>query len=180
MTDDAPAEPVHVCRDCGEEYRADILVCADCGGTVEDRFSAARAIPPPPGTPSAAGADAERADAHLLYASGRINDVVPLTERLRDRELECWMVEQAATKDAPARYALLVRQADASRALAAVADLVAPEHAADFHAVEARFDQQRGYLQCPACGSALASGARECPECALVVGGEEAAQEPGD
>jgi hypothetical protein len=30
-------ETVRVCRECGEEYRPDVLVCADCGGELETR-----------------------------------------------------------------------------------------------------------------------------------------------
>ena len=29
---------VRVCRDCGEEYRPEIVRCADCGGELEDRY----------------------------------------------------------------------------------------------------------------------------------------------
>src|SRR5258707_13851921 len=29
---------VRICRDCGEEYRPEIAVCADCGGALEDRW----------------------------------------------------------------------------------------------------------------------------------------------
>jgi len=50
--------------------------------------------------------------------------------------------------------------------------------AADVHAVETRFDPQRGYLQCPACGAAPPAGAAECPECGLGLGLEGAAEEP--
>ena len=38
---------VRVCRDCGEEYRPEIVRCADCGGELEDRYEgeARRASP---------------------------------------------------------------------------------------------------------------------------------------
>ena len=29
---------VRVCRECGEEYRPEIVRCADCGGELEDRY----------------------------------------------------------------------------------------------------------------------------------------------
>ena len=73
-----------------------------------------------------------------------------------------------------------MQDADAAGALAALADLVAPhEDAAGVHAVETRFDPERGYVQCPACGTEAAPGAAECPECGLgLAGGDEEAEEP--
>ena len=113
----------------------------------------------------------------------RAADLVPLAERLRDAHVDYRLAEQpAAAEGAPPRYALLVRDADAAGALAALADLVAPhEDAADVHAVETRFDPGRGYVQCPACGAEAAPGAAECPECGLgLAGGEEGAEGPQD
>lgn len=168
---------VRVCRDCGEEYRPEIVRCADCGGELEDRRAgeearrdAAPAEPP----------DAELAGQHTLFVTARATDLVPMVERLREAQIECRLGEQpGAQKGAPPRYAIVVPEADAQRALAAVTDLVAPHtDAADVHAVEARFDKEQGYLQCPACGAAPPRGATECPECGLGLGGEEAAEAP--
>jgi hypothetical protein len=168
---------VRVCRDCGEEYRPDILRCADCGGELEDRYpgsDARAAAPPPPAVP-----EAEPAAGHALYRSSQVRDLVPMAERLRERAIECRIAEQpGGSKDAPPHYVLVVREEDATAALAAVADLMAPGVSADLHAVESRYDRERGYLQCPACGAAQPSGARECPECGLGLAGEEAAEGP--
>jgi len=171
------SEHVRVCRDCGEEYRPEIVRCADCGGELEDVFPGApqpeAAAVEPPRAPELAGFQ-------VLYQTSRATDLVPMVERLREAGIESRLAEQKATiEGAPPRYALLVPEGDGRRALAAVTDLVAPhEDAADVHAVETRFDAQRGYLQCPACGAAPPAGAAECPECGLGLGLEGAAEEP--
>ena len=174
--------PVHVrvCRDCGEEYRPGVVRCADCGGELEDRFE---------GEPEGAAPAAERreepaselAGYRALVLTPRAADLVPMAERLREAGVEYRLAEQAArTEGAPARYALLVKDADAASALGALADLVAPhEHTDGVHAVETRFDTELGYRECPACGTKTAPGTAECPECGLVLaGGEGEVEEP--
>ena len=115
--------------------------------------------------------------------TARAADLVPLAERLREHHVACRLAEQpGAAEGAPPRYAMLVRDADAAGALAALADLVAPhEDAAGVHAVETRFDPERGYVQCPACGTETAPGAAECPECGLgLPGARRRAEGPHD
>ena len=116
----------------------------------------------------------------MLFTTARATDLVPMADRLREAAIEYRLAEQpGAAKDAPPRYAILVPEGAAKAALAAVTDLVAPhEDAAAVHAVETRFDPERGYVQCPACGTAPPPGATECPECGLGLGGGEAAEEP--
>lgn len=170
---------VRVCKDCGEEYRPEIVRCADCGGELEDRYPGE---PEPAETPSGpVVADAELAGFRVLYQSPRATDLVPLAERLRAGRIDYRLAEQpGGAEGAPPRYSVVVRDADARSALAAVSDLIAGhEPDADVHAVETRFDAERGYLHCPACGTAQAAGARECPECGLGLGGGEPA-EPTD
>jgi hypothetical protein len=170
-------EHVRVCRECGEEYRPEIVRCADCGGELEDRYPGYEAAPKAEPEPAP---EAELVGYRVLFATARATDLVPMAERLREAAIEYRLAEQpGAAKDAPPRYAILVRDGDAREALAAVTDLVAPhQDAADVHAVETRFDPERGYVQCPACGTAPPPGAAECPECGLGLGGIEAAEEP--
>jgi hypothetical protein len=163
---------VRVCRDCGEEYRPDILRCADCGGELEDVFPGAE-----PGTSAAPASEPgpDLSGFQVLFQTSRAPDLVPMVERLRDEGIASRLAEQPGNVEgAPPRFVLLVPEADSSRALAAVADILAPQSdAADVHAVESRFDPERGYLQCPACGAEPAAGASECPECGLALGLEE-------
>jgi hypothetical protein len=177
VTDDNPPEPVHACRDCGEEYRADILVCADCGGEVvwrDPRQAAqAAAAAPAPEPPGESG--------HILFSSPRMADLLPMAERLRENAIEHQLYEQPVRAGGSRSWAVVVREDDAPRAHELIADLHGPhETGGDMRAVVTQFDETHGYLRCPACGTSLGSGAHECPECGLVVGGEEAAQEPGD
>jgi ribosomal protein L32 len=172
---------VRVCRECGEEYRPHVVRCADCGGELEDHYEgegeAKLAHPAPEETA------AELAGYRVLFMTPRAADLVPLAERLRDTRVEYRLAEQPAPAEgAPPRYALLVRDADAAGALAALADIVAPhEDTAGVDAVETRFDPGRGYVQCPACGAEALPGATECVECGLgLAGGDEAAEGPRD
>jgi hypothetical protein len=163
---------VRVCRDCGEEYRPDILRCADCGGELEDVLPGAErpaSVEPEPQP------ETDLAGSHVLFQTASATDLVPMVERLREDGIESRIAEQRTPAEgAPKRFVLIVPEAESSRALAAVAALVAPDtDAADVHAVEARFDPERGYLQCPACGAEPPAGASECPECGLGLGLEE-------
>jgi len=170
------SQHVRVCRECGEEYRPEIVRCADCGGELEDRYPGDE--PAPEAEPEPAP-EAELVGYRVLFATARATDLVPMAERLREAAIECRLAEQPGGKDAPPRYAILVRDGDAREALAAVTELVAPhQDAAEVHAVETRFDPERGYVECPACGTAQPPGATECPECGLGLGGSEAAEEP--
>jgi uncharacterized OB-fold protein len=164
-------EYVRVCRDCGEQYRPGVAVCADCGGALEDRpldddgqpveSTAAAAIP------------AQDATSHrVVFVTPRAAELVPLAEALREAEIGHRLAEQAPVGDgAPVRYALLVEEDDAEEALRALGPVLVPEdHAAEAHALETRFADGRGYVECPACGTKQAEGATECPECGLGLG----------
>jgi hypothetical protein len=176
------ADHVRVCRECGEEYRPEIVRCADCGGELEDRYEGQGEENLPHPAPEKAPA-AELAGYRVLFMTPRAADLVPLAERLRDTSVKYRLAEQPApTEGAPPRYALLVQDADAAGALEALADLLAPhEDTAGVHAVETRFHPERGYTLCPACGAEAAPGAVECQECGLgLAGGEDEAEIPRD
>jgi len=173
---------VRVCRECGEEYRPEVVRCADCGGELEDRHEGEGEVKLAHPAPEEAAA-AELIGYRVLFMTPRAADLVPLAERLRDTPVEHRLAEQpAAAEGGPPRYALLVRDADAAGALAALADLVAPhEDTAGVHAVETRFDPGRGYVQCPACGAEAVPGAAECLDCGLgLAGGDEGSEGPRD
>jgi hypothetical protein len=177
-----PSMPVHVrvCRECGEEYRPGVVRCADCGGELEDRFEGESEGAVPPAARSEEPAP-ELTGYRVLFLTPRAADLVPMAERLREAGVEYSLAEPPGrVEGAPARYALLVKDADATVALTALADLVAPhEDAAGIHAVETRFDAGHGYRECPACGTQTAPGAAECPECGLgLAGGEGEVEEP--
>jgi hypothetical protein len=171
---------VRVCRDCGEEYRPGIVRCADCGGELVDRFPGSESDAPAAAEEEAA---AELVGHHVLFLTPRATDLVPMAERLREARIEYRLAEQpGGAEGGPPRYALLVREGDARDALVALAEILSPhEDAAGVHAVETRFDAERGYVECPACGTRVAPGAVECTECGLGLGGPEGeAGEPRD
>ncbi len=150
---------VRVCRECGEEYRPEIEVCAECGGALEDRFEdGATAVdqeqqPAPAALPAAA-------DRRSIFTATEAADVEPLARRLGSAGIPF------AVRGAVHSFDLMVEPADAERALEAVKDLLPGEGAETASA----FDPERGYVRCPACGVDLVAGAVACPECGLAVG----------
>ena len=176
MSDDTPAEPVHVCQDCGEEYRADIAVCADCGGEVVWRAPGQTEPPEAPAPPAPPG---ERG--HVVFSSSNVKDLLPITERLRENAIKHTLSEQPHPERGSKTWAVVIRESDAARVDELIADLHGlHDTGGDLGAVATQFDETHGYLSCPACGTPLPAGANECPECGLQVGGEEAAPESGD
>jgi len=159
---------VRVCRECGEEYRPDIAVCADCGGELEDVFEEEGAPPTPrrpdPGEPEAL----DLSDHRPVFQTARAPDLVPLAERLKEAAIEFHLVEEGE-EGAPARYNLMVRDDEVKAALEALADLVAPHAEGDeVHALETHYQSGR-YVKCPACGAEQGSGQAECGECGLTL-----------
>jgi len=163
---------VRVCRDCDEEYRPEIVVCADCGGVLEDRHedetgSPARrvpAAPPAPPPPDLSGHS-------TVFSTSEARAFVPLAEALREAGLAFFVLETPGDESRPrSTFSLLVRAEDAERALRTLAPLLAAEGDPErLHAVETAFRAERGYERCPACEVALPEGARECPECGLAL-----------
>jgi ribosomal protein L40E len=166
---------VRVCRECGEEYRPEAVRCTDCGGELEDRQLDEA------GNPIAVEGEVEQApepvavERRVVFVTSQAAEVVPLAEALREAAIEYHLGQQPATAEGAApRYALLVREEDAEKALRALAPLIAPEdEPEDLHAVDSRFELGRGYVQCPACAAAQPPGATECAECGLMLGAAE-------
>jgi hypothetical protein len=174
---------VRVCRECGEEYRPEVVRCADCGGELEDRHEGEEERASEPTPVEHEPVTVELSGHRVLFLTPRAADLVPMAERLRETGVEYRLAEQPGSAEgAPPRYALLVRDEDAAKALEALADLVAPhDEAGGVPAVETRFEPGRGYVQCPACGADQAPGAIECLECGLgLAGGDQAPEEPAD
>jgi hypothetical protein len=166
---------VRVCRECGEEYRPDIAVCADCGAELVDHYEDERGQVigadglPVPG-PAAAG-EHMAVPAQPLF-TGPPGSVKPLADTL----LAAGIPFRLLAADGPGpRIVLVVPEADAERALQTLAafagrgtELGFVELAATFHAGEGDHD-----IACPACHAPLAPAATSCPECGLEMGAEE-------
>jgi RNA polymerase subunit RPABC4/transcription elongation factor Spt4 len=165
---------VRVCVECGEEYRPETVRCADCGGELEDRLldDDGNPIESEPGEADepAAALPAER---RIVFVTPKATELVPLAEALREAGIEYHLAEQPpAAEGAGTRFVLLVAEPDAQAALQALAHLLSDEEGdeADLHTIETRFEADRGYVQCPACGADQAQGALECAECGLTLG----------
>jgi ribosomal protein L32 len=171
---------VRVCRDCGEEYRPGVVRCADCGGELEDRFEGSEGVAaPPPARDEPAPAPP---DYRALFMTSHAADLVPMAERLRDAGVEYRLAEAPGrVEGAPSQYGLFVSEENVDAAQRALHEVVASQAGGDAApGVEAGFDKEQGYLECPACGTKTAAGTAECPECGLVLGAAQGeGEEPG-
>jgi len=168
---------VRVCRECGEEYRPDIARCADCGGELDDVYEDG-GRPSRPAEPPTPAATEDVSDHRSVFETARAADLVALADCLREAGIPFRLGEKPPAGDgAPVTFALLVPKDRSRDALVAIAPLVAGEHesGAGFDAVETGYEEGRGYVRCPACGTEPPRGAGECPECGLALGGEVAA-----
>jgi hypothetical protein len=161
---------VRVCRDCHEEYRPEIVVCADCGGVLEDRYDdepLGRERPAAPPAPADLEYDT------VVFGSDYAPDLRPLADRLLAAGIEFRVRPRRASDGTPgAGLELRVRAAAHARALQELAPLLAsPDLDPSLvGAVAGEFDPAAGYRRCPACGHELRAGVEECPDCGLAVG----------
>jgi RNA polymerase subunit RPABC4/transcription elongation factor Spt4 len=163
---------VRVCRDCGEEYRPEIAVCADCGGALQDRWGdedtpVTGPRPPGPAAPEAPDLSGFRP----VFVTSQATVLVPLAECLREAQIEFVLHESGKGPRAPAAsFSLLVHDEDAGRALRELAPLLAgAQESGRFHTVETAFEAG-AYRNCPACGVELPAVTDECPACGLGLG----------
>jgi hypothetical protein len=149
---------VRVCVECGEEYRPEIAVCADCGGALEDRHDDEAGPTPTRPVPGAAETEDAAGDAGFTEPVLHADRAALLTEaadRLVDAGVEFRLRPVGAPGEHASRYHLLVAEADRERALG-VLGVSAGDRSGD----------------CPACDTRLPAGAVECPECGLAAGDE--------
>jgi hypothetical protein len=143
---------VRVCVECGEEYRPEIAVCADCGGQLEDRLDDADRTVLPSAEPVAGGPESEAQFTETVLQAEKVKDLTGEADRLVEAGIPFRL------RPAPgAGYRVLVAAADHDRALA-VLGLLADAGAGG------------GEPSCPACGAAVQPGAADCAECGLAVG----------
>jgi hypothetical protein len=146
---------IRVCRECGEEYRPEVAVCADCGGVLGDRYEEEGAPHQPSVPEPAASAPPATADLRAIASGPRAADLEPLARRLGAAQIPF------AVRGSSQLFELLVGKPDLERALTELAPLGdAPGSS----------EAPEGTGQCPACGFALRPGATECPDCGLAVG----------
>ncbi|HLA79694.1 MAG TPA: hypothetical protein VJU18_19130 [Vicinamibacteria bacterium] len=159
---------VRICPECGEEYRPEIVSCADCGALLEDADGdrAPRIEAPPPSPESGIPEGYEP-----IFWGSQPREIQGLAERLTQADLPFHVHARPADgQKSGLRLALLVPQAERARALTILAPhLDAEADPALLQALEREFDPATGYRRCPACDRGLDPGATECPECGLAV-----------
>jgi hypothetical protein len=154
------------CTNCEEEFRPEILRCSDCGGELEDRY------------------EEEDTEGRPVVASRTAEPETPAPPEASDeyravfQSIESAPVKEAADGLAAAGlrfrvtaggsgFTLLVRSEDVPAAAAALSGREGSLLIAD---AQPPVGAEGG--ACPACGSSVAPGVLECPECGLVVGAE--------
>lgn len=161
---------VRVCPECGEEYRPDIAVCADCGAELVDHYEDERGqVIGADGVPVSNAVVAEEQPIELSpLFSGAPSDLKPLAETLASAGIP---MRLAPTEGRPGLL-LCVTAADAVRALEVLApfEARASELGLTAYAVRDAPLPEAGYPTCPACQAALEPGIPSCPECGLELG----------
>jgi hypothetical protein len=153
---------VHVrhCPHCQEDYRPEIVRCADCGELLEDRDDDAAA-----GEDNRTRPDRDEGDTpqgfEPIHTSRHLGDLPPLADSLVAAGIEC-RIREVRRDMRVVGYGLLVRSEDRSAATVALQSLVAPT-------VAETFNPERGYSHCPACETALPPNASDCPDCGLPL-----------
>jgi hypothetical protein len=161
---------VRICPECGEEYRPEIVRCADCGALLQDADGEQAA--PRPAPESIEPAEPEVPEGYQpIFWSNQPREMQELAERLDQEGIAFHLQAHTDVHKSTLRLALLVPQNERGRAL----EVLGPHLDADadpalLQAVEREFDPSGGYLRCPACGSELGPAALDCPACGLTVG----------
>jgi hypothetical protein len=157
-------QAVKICRECGEEFRPEILRCTDCGGELETRFEEDGTAWPSPQDREEIVPDPRPAgDYQPIAWSGHAAELTPLADRLVEAGIPFYLRPRASEAgQGAAGYEVRVRQEEREAALR--------EMAALGPAAAGSPEGGKGPESCPACGHALTQGALECPDCGLAVG----------
>ena len=154
---------VKVCRDCGEEYRPEILSCADCGGELEVRYEEQRPAWPTRAAAPAAQDARPAGDYQPIAWSARATELTPLADRLVEAGIPFYLRPRDSDAGAGAAgYEIRIRQEEREAALREI-EALKP-------AAPAPAPTGAGSQSCPACGHGLGQAAVECPDCGLVIG----------
>jgi hypothetical protein len=162
---------VRVCPQCGEEYRPEIVACADCGVDLVDADDEA---PLATGAARVAPAPEEPGDtepARILLGAWFARDLVPAADELAAAGVPFRLVSPP-TSQARQRpyYTLIVPESAAEEALRVLAPLVEQNPDLSYNAAPAPLGEAQAVspaTTCPACEAHVPAGARECPACSL-------------
>jgi hypothetical protein len=160
------------CLICHEDYRPEIVRCAECGALLEDRDDDL----PADASGGRDPATAEERDLpegfEPIHTTRDLDDLPPLADGLIASGIDC-RIREAHRNRQIVGYRLFVHAKDRVAAATTLQTLLRPH-------VETEFDPERGYARCPACDRPLQPRAAECPECGLpLVAAEETCPECG-
>jgi hypothetical protein len=163
---------VRVCRQCDEEYRPEIAVCADCGAELVDADDEGAPASAAAGHAATEGVEPEQP----LYAAGSPRDLTALADELVRAGLP-FRLASAAERDPDRRgYDLRVPLSAVEAAQRVLAPLVAADLGRLYVEIPVLVglpevdDEAEPLSSCPACETPLAEEALECPACGLAVG----------
>jgi RNA polymerase subunit RPABC4/transcription elongation factor Spt4 len=170
---------VRVCPECGEEYRPDIAVCADCGAELIDRWEddGGRVVNAD-GTPAADKAEAPDEPGVPMRAlfAGPPAALRPLADTLVDGGLPFELIPEDRVeyrRTEGARLFLAVPATDAERALDLLADYRGRGTELGLTELAQTWGGHDDDPPCPACNAQVPPDADTCPECGLELGGPE-------
>ena len=151
---------VRVCVECGEEYRPEIAVCADCGGALQDRSGDDEGLPTP-GRAAEEGPGDEDVLTESVLTDERATELTEPADQLAAEGIPCRIQPQKR------------RLGDGTTHVARYRLLVAPENrdrALDVLGLAADEDVDAVTRPCPACATPIQPGAVDCAECGLAAG----------
>lgn len=157
---------VRVCPDCGEEFRPEIVRCSDCGAVLVDPHESQTGGQAPniaaPEAPEPGGDDSLE-DHHLVFSSTSSEALRGAADALVAAGIAFRITHRGAALE------LLVHADD----YAAAAPALTGRDGALVVDTQPDAPEEQHVKACPACGTSLAADAVECPECELVVGGND-------
>ena len=160
---------VRVCRECGEEYRPDIALCADCGADLEDRYENDRGEPVNPDGTVPELAPLEPGVAARALFSGPPDGMRMLADTLVARGVPFQLVAEEKlgfTRYEQPRLVLVVPETEVERAQQALAEYRGRGTELGFTDLAATFGaamQEGSAAPCPACGAAASCRADARP-----------------
>ncbi len=149
-----------ICPECGAEYVPQIEKCADCGVVLLS-----------PDELSRAKEEKEKlrkrtVENRVVVREGDLGWISELYEVLIDSGIPCTVQSDAgcAKSCCGSTCRLMVSREDLERAQARI-----EEYFMEMHPEVREAQGLIGEGKCPACGSAVSPGARECPDCGLAL-----------
>lgn len=164
------------CPSCNEEYRAEIVLCADCGIELiggEEMLEKERAVK---ARKKARKGDITPDDDIVSIHKGQLADLKVLEKELARENIGVLLSgdESSCGKGCcSSSFFLQVRREDARDAVEVVQQYIDRTTAISHHdltCAEHVYNPQAGTAVCPACGFTFETSTSTCPDCGLCFG----------